>query len=367
MSLQKHHHTHTVTTADGAVVSYEIRGLQESEVPQWAEFCASIFAYKASPPPASYFERHFFNDPNRDASMIRVAFFGTEMVASCRVFLRTISLGRNGSTCNAGGIGEVCTSADHRRRGLSKVLLQSAISIMNEHQLPLSLLHAAPAFFPVYEASGYSCTQTRWSVLKISKNKLTEYNKSKEDGCIIVRPASFPKDSSQLQALHKHYTEDRIAGTIIRSRKYWDEYLSVELKDSLWVAAAKQEEDDETSNLLLGWMSIRPRNGRFQLREFGVNAEPSTARKVFPVLLAKCLESETIIDDSSDVISLAIPSFVMEDLQKDQKDLPFIEWAAVESDDDQGWMYKTLEAGSVDMPNIIQEGTNHLVWPSDSF
>lgn len=98
---------------------YCLRGIvNDTEIERWAEFCASVFAYKANPPPASYFTRHYFNDPfARAPSLIRIAVHEDAIVASCRVFARRISL-TGGQTVIAGGIGEVCTSADHRRRGM---------------------------------------------------------------------------------------------------------------------------------------------------------------------------------------------------------------------------------------------------------
>jgi len=123
--------------------SYILRGLKnEDEVPKWCEFCADVFSYKKSnPPPAEYFYRHYVNDPSTSStvsttntansnpggpSLVRVAIYKNQIVASCRIFLRSISTGRifaNTITntteveeedtlvaLNCGGIGEVCTA-----------------------------------------------------------------------------------------------------------------------------------------------------------------------------------------------------------------------------------------------------------------
>jgi hypothetical protein len=126
---------------------YVIRGLREDEVKEWSEFCASVFSYKPDPPPSEYFYRHYVNDPNTKAydgssRLIRVALFEGTIVASCRIFLRTIT-GTNG-VLRAGGIGEVCTAMNHRRRGLSAKILENAIAIMKDRDdLQVSSLHAA--------------------------------------------------------------------------------------------------------------------------------------------------------------------------------------------------------------------------------
>jgi predicted acetyltransferase len=78
------------------------------------------------------------------------------------------------ATAAAGGIGEVCTDAEHRKRGLSKMLLQNVISIMKERQLQISLLHAAAVFFPVYQkAGGYAGSTSHWSVVQVTTAKLS--------------------------------------------------------------------------------------------------------------------------------------------------------------------------------------------------
>ena len=46
----------------------------------------------------------------------------------------------------------------------------------------------------------------------------------------------------------------------------------------------------------------------------------------------------------------------------------YIDWATIQSEDDYGWMYKTLQAGTIDMHTRLGEGVAwHLIWPADSF
>ena len=104
---------------------------------------------------------------------MRVAFDNkNQIVASCRIVLRTISTGRRrpsqekddeviNLTLNCGGIGEVCTDITHRRRGLSTILLTNAIQIMKERtDIHISSLHASFQFFPFYKSLGYISTCT---------------------------------------------------------------------------------------------------------------------------------------------------------------------------------------------------------------
>jgi len=361
----------------GETVSYEIRGLGgDQEMEAWAHFCASVFAYKENPPPASYFERHYHNDPTRVASLIRVAMLDGKIVASCRLFLRTISNGA-GMSLSAGGIGEVCTSDDHRRRGLSKVLLQNVIDIMKERQLQVSLLHASPEFFPVYEkAGGYACSKSQWSVVPINTGKLQQAAASiaTTTSTTTIREASFPDDTDRLSALHRNYSEARFSGCMIRSNEYWNQYLCQELIGTFYVL---QMDDD-----IVAWISLRPRGlAKVQLREFGVDTTLENGSQVITTITALTLllahamkeleHSTTTSLAEEEWIHLALPTFVLEECRStgsEKECLSYVDWSKLTPNDDLGWMYKILNEKAVpSIESINGTHTPHLIWPSDSF
>lgn len=345
--------TVTIEIDDGKVVSYRIRGLEEEEIGGWAAFCASVFSYKAHPPPASYFERHYYNDPRCEASLVRVALTEEDgkIVSSCRVFRKRLSAGAGGFAVEAGGIGEVCTDPAHRKRGLSKLLLQDAIEIMtNKEKMQISLLHAAPTFFPVYQRGGnYENTTSRWTTVSVATDRLESVTGEETKG---LRLAEFPNDTPRLQALHQEYSERRFAGCVIRSTEYWNNYISKELDGSLWVLTDKD-------NTVYAWLSLRPRgNGRYQLREFGRSLEGEGNTRVdLSYLLKKALS-----DATENVITLHLPTMVLEEARGAE----FLEPDSVATEDDQGWMYRSLQDDAVSMVEITQT-IPHLIWPSDSF
>mmetsp|Transcript_13308 Transcript_13308/g.15252 ORF Transcript_13308/g.15252 Transcript_13308/m.15252 type:complete len:326 (-) Transcript_13308:205-1182(-) len=284
-------------------LEYEIRGLREDEIPTWANFCASVFAIKANPPPASYFERHYYNDPNRgDSSSIRVMIdTNGDIVSSCRIFSKNLSLGEVDNndeekklrTIEAGGIGEVCTSPLHRRRGLSKILLQDALSIMREStSCRVSLLHAAHTFLPVYRSRGYESTVSLWSLATIDKTNLFQHAKKYDDASNCkFRLAEFPHDTSRLQFLHQQYSERRFIGCVVRSKEYWDMYLSKELNERIHVMTTCNND----SNTIQAWMSLRPRaEGRMQLIEFGYNVTSLDSKKIIMEVFGIYLSTTTI-------------------------------------------------------------------------
>lgn len=336
----------TVHLDDDRTVKYTLRGLKDEEIQAWAQFCSSVFSYKDNAPAASYFERHYYNDPRREALLIRVAFTEEgKIVSSCRVFRKIISAG-DGETLQAGGIGEVCTDIDHRKRGLSKYLLQDAIEIMKVRGMQISLLHAAPDFFPVYErGGGFVCSTSKWSAISISKSDLRSDSR--------VRIAEFPKDTERLMKLHQKYSENRFCGMIVRSRKYWNEYLSKELEGSLYVL--------EWESLIVGWLSVRPRSGRYQVREFGCDSTKISPCDAISVLLSRAMEGVDL-----DSFELQLPTAIFDEIREGKP--TFVDGSTERSEDDLGWMYKALQE---DSPNEITLTKNdqypHLIWPADSF
>lgn len=332
-------------------VHYRLRGLMDDEVKPWAAFCASIFAYKANPPPPEYFERHYFNDPLHKASLIRVAFTNDEtepqIVASCRIFERYISDGKGGSIL-AGGIGEVCTSSDHRRRGLSKELMKDCIAIMTKYGMKASILHSAPSFFPVYRSMGYECTTSHWSLLDITKPSVPS------ESVISCREAIFPDDTSTLQSLHQVFSERKFVGCIVRSQNYWNMYISAELKGTLFVLV------HPTNQLPFACLSLRCRGDRWQLREFSfADTEHCSLSHAMRILLEKALP------DGAQKVHF--PTFLVHELNDDREtNKDWINWDSLTPEDDHGWMYRALGDKGVSVVEISQT-CPHLIWPADSF
>ena len=308
---------------------YLLRGLYPDELQTWSNFCATFFGHQENTAPECY--REYIHDANfttlNPSSLIRVAIClnSQEIVAWCRIFLRRISIPsvviqRNDShnkyttttVIDAGGIGQVCTAKRHRRRGISQALLLTAMDIMRERHLAISFVHASsPAGVSFYQSLGYTrTTSSKWSTVSLDYSKLvvqwetnTNNNHSttgptNNNEKYSVRPAIFPQDTAQLQQLHHIYSEQRLAGCIVRTEEYWNTYLSVELAGSLFVLAEMEHDDN-----IVAWLSIRPRKGnhshshsnRYQLSEFGMDIRNSNATVApavfFSQLLAHALQA----------------------------------------------------------------------------
>jgi GNAT superfamily N-acetyltransferase len=113
---------------------WQVRTLKDdAEVEGWLDFVVSCFAFKGVE--RSHFATHFHSDPWRDAALVVVAETTSaaneppQFVATLRIFDRRL-YAKDGSMIRVGGIGEVCTREDWRRKGLCRELLNHASQLM---------------------------------------------------------------------------------------------------------------------------------------------------------------------------------------------------------------------------------------------
>ena len=275
----------------------------------------------------------------------------------------------------AGGIGEVCTSPNHQRRGLSKILLKDALQIMREdNEMSCSLLHASPTFRPVYAKVGYECVTSRWSLVSVKLDQLfKDLSGPYESTCIgeavewKVRNAIFPKDTHQLCNLHRSYSEQRLI-TVKRTEEYWNNYVSQELGDTLWVLTISTESQEH----IIAWMAIRKRGERYQLREFGCDKGHGfgVASAMKHLLGVSLHQAGEYLGGSEGSVSLHMPTIILADIKEESGHQLFLDAENAVEENDDGWMYVNFDETK---PNVLiltkQEDCkiDHLVWPTDSF
>ncbi|KAL3807509.1 hypothetical protein ACHAXA_008267 [Cyclostephanos tholiformis] len=373
------------------------------DILSWARMCALSFAYKPNPPPMSYFLGHYLNDPRRDASLVRVMTTTTKtttttttttMASSVRIFRRTLSCGSYGDSSlrfEAGGIGEVCTHPSHRGRGLSSLLMRDALDVMRTltPNVTCSFLHASADFRRYYgRIGGYAGVTSEWSVVNVMLRRLLRHavpfvmgrggdeNVNGNDNDVrahdnsprnvAARRAEFPRDAPELRRLHAEYSEERFV-TIVRSLKYWEEYVSAELGDTLWVLfevdgimRTREVGGTVKTSDIVAWLSVRERgDGRYQLREFGTDRGRITTTSALNNLLGAALLDRTEIADMDDVremVSLSLPSIVLREMKEETKNVDdeanrfssssssssspsFVIVDNAKEENDDGWMY----------------------------
>ena len=276
-----------------------------------------------------------------------------------------------------------------------------------------SFLHASPTYRGYYEkVGGYVSVRSEWSVVPVDVGRIPPPPpdlKQEDDDFFVVRRAEFPRDAKTLRRLHATYSEKRFV-TVVRSRMYWETYVSAELGDGLWVLVtpsssssssvsagntADDSDDDDGGDeegggggggggddVVVAWMSVRERGGRYQLREFGLDRDRLTTTAAVRGLLGAALGRT-----GNGVISLLLPSFVLSEIKEERTNdiavvddedssssssssasFIMIEDAMDENDD--GWMYANFDESRPSLVDLITRAEGripHLIWPTDSF
>lgn len=191
------------------------RTLRHEELGAWFSHCQGVFTLDD----INYFRNHYQMDPFADVSLIFVAMDGDTIAATVRVFDRHAWI--DGRSVRVGGIGEVSTKPEYRRRGLVSELLQMAIAEMAERGMAVSILFGDQ---PIYEKAGWRFCEAQFAEMDVG-----ELPVSNQAG--IVRPfeeADFP----YLMGLYDLYM-GRMDGAIIRDEAYWRNWVFPQWKNPL--------------------------------------------------------------------------------------------------------------------------------------
>lgn len=190
-----------------------IETLAPGDFDEWVEHCGSVF----DDGPA-YFRRHFLADPHRDFGAVFVAKEDGQIVSTVRVFRREVWLG--GRAYKMGGIGEVSTNAEYRRRGLSGMLLDRAVAYMEEQGFALSSLGAG--YFSHYEKHGYLQVRQYWKTVSGEQVYASQAD---------IRPLNAD-NYRDMCALYDKYSRAHNF-SVLRSLEYFRSWSSVEMKNPL--------------------------------------------------------------------------------------------------------------------------------------
>ncbi len=239
-------------------MSIEYRSLQLQELEKWTELCATGFEKES----ASYFHRHFVNDPDADVNGIFVAVDGDSFVSSVRVFTRRIHL--LGEEVRAAFLGEVCTVPAYRGQGHSSRLIQLAIEYMASHDLPLCLL---------FTGVNHHYAHQGWFTLMRRHVRLDLAAEPALPAGVTLRPVTAA-DHPALRALYRQHMA--LPATLVRSDAYWDKWVTCELHD----AVALEQDGNVVSYLAY---EGEP-NGRMLVREWVLG--PTMSRELALQMLA---------------------------------------------------------------------------------
>lgn len=245
----------------------EFRALQSEEMDAWFDHVATVFTVGRQ-----YFMNHWYNDPRQDLEGIRVAVDKGKIVSTVRVFIRQMYL--HGEPVSAGGIGEVSTLPEYRRRGLATRLLQDAIRFMEARGIVMSALGGSQR---IYSVEGWE---------KIPRYFARVLMSAKSDDAFHIRPVDFGSatELEQLACLHDAYSR-RFNGAFVRDHpRYWRDWVRTE-SPKTWVA--------EQDGIIKSYISNSNNDNRLQVREFVASTDLFTqdrGERVFNALIGHAIE-----------------------------------------------------------------------------
>ena len=220
----------------------EFRALYPDELETWLDHVTSVFTGGRQ-----YFSNHWYNDPWRDAEGIRIAIDNGTIVSTVRVFIRKMFL--HGELITVGGIGEVSTRPEYRRRGIATQLLKDSIKFMEESGIAVSSLHGSQQ---IYSIEGWEKVPRCYARQTFTAEKQSAWK---------VRPANFDNGAEvkRIAELYDRYAR-KFNGTFVRDEmEYWTKWVQTESSNA-WVA--------ERNGSIEGYVSVVQREDEMTVKEF---------------------------------------------------------------------------------------------------
>ena len=230
----------------------EFRALYPDELETWLDHVTHVFSGGRQ-----YFSNHWHNDPWRDPEGIRIAVDNGTIVSTVRVFIRKMFL--HGEPVTVGGIGEVSTHPEYRRRGLATQLLKDSIRFMESRDIVMSSLHGSQR---IYSIEGWEKVPRYYARQPITGKKQVAWD---------VRRANFD-DAAEVKRIADLYDgyARKFNGTFVRDdMAYWTEWVRSE-SPKAWVA--------ERDGVIEGYVSVVRREDQLNIKEF-IASETSFARE----------------------------------------------------------------------------------------
>lgn len=225
----------------------EFRALFPDELEVWLDHVSHVFSAGRE-----YFSNHWHNDPWKDFEGIRVALHDGKIVSTVRVFIRKMHF--QGEQITVGGIGEVSTRTEYRKRGIATQLLKDSIQFMEDREIAISMLHGGQR---IYAVEGWESIPRFFAKKTVQGNKTQQWH---------IRPANFneTEEVEQLATLYNTYTR-KFNGTFVRDNiAYWTKWVQTESPHA-WVA--------ERDGIIEGYVSVRKRDKELGVKEFGISEE----------------------------------------------------------------------------------------------
>lgn len=245
----------------------EYRTLYSHEFEAWLDHVTTVFFADRQ-----YFSNHWYNDPWKDLEGIRVAVDDGKIVSTVRVIIRKMFF--HGETITVGGIGEVSTRSEYRRKGIATQLILDSIQFMEDRNIAISMLHGRQR---IYSDKDWVMVPRYYAKKTFIGKKQQKWN---------VRPVNFQDvdEVQQLASIYDNYSR-KFNGTFVRdSIEYWKDWVKTESPNA-WIA----EQDGKID----GYVFVKKGNKQMGVKEFAVSEElynEGNSNTLFNVLLSEIIE-----------------------------------------------------------------------------
>ena len=328
------------------VNNMEYRALYTNELEAWLDHVSHVFSAGRK-----YFFNHWINDPWRDFDGIRVAVDEGKIVSTVRVFVRKMFL--HGEPVTVGGIGEVSTRSEYRKRGLASQLLKDSIQYMEENNIAISMLHGGQR---IYSVEGWESVPRYYTKKAIQGSKSQDWN---------VRSANFEDDKEveRISSIYNNFSR-KFNGTFVRDETaYWTDWVQTESTHA-WIT--------ERDGIIDGYVSLSVQDEKMSVKDFTVSEELFSQGKeegLFNVLL-----SEVIAQMGEESLVVEYPAPLANGFNSPNVDsYGSTMYRIIQPDALPSHVKKELTKG---VPNLIHSQTeslardiksHHIFWRTDAF
>lgn len=186
------------------VPAFEIRPIEDAEVDSILEM---LDAWESR----EFFARYFTGDPAFRPELVCAAFHGARPISCAQIVPKTVRV--VGGTAAVGGIGQVWTEPEYRRRGIAPRVLRRCLEVMRAEDFALSLMFASR--FEFYGALG-------WLPYGRARSAIVSWPET--GPAVAVRPFDRARDLTAVRGLYDAYTAT-VPGVTIRDAQAWDTSL----------------------------------------------------------------------------------------------------------------------------------------------
>jgi predicted acetyltransferase len=151
-----------------------------------------------------------------------VAYLGEELIGAYRVI--DFSTTRDDARLKVSGIAAVAIKVEHRQKGMGSQLMQSALRILYERNVPLSALYAFKESY--YRTFGFECAGTRYRI------KCSPENLPRGNAPLPLNQISY-QDFPLLQPAYESFAKRYSGMNLPRHPERWKALLSIRHKEPL--------------------------------------------------------------------------------------------------------------------------------------